>query len=116
MSEPHRITFITGASTVVDVPDTGQTREEAIEQAYDHLDTGLCHHCSSKVELGDFEAEEDQCDPRADMRATLDAVRAVANRWAEQSNPHHIDTRHRQIEDGRELLAILDGVAVSDGE
>ncbi|WP_446224952.1 hypothetical protein ACTWPB_07495 [Nocardia sp. IBHARD005] len=111
MPEPHRINFTTGASTAVDVPNTGQTRDEAIEQAYADLDTGLCHHCSSKVELGDFEAEEDRYDPTAEMRTTLDAVRALATTWVNQPNVHHVDTRYRQAKDGRDILALLDGKA-----
>src|SRR5690606_26656120 len=38
----------------------------------------------------------------------LAAVRAIAAQWAEQSNPYQVDARvQRQIEDGRDILAIL---------
>jgi hypothetical protein len=53
--EPHHFHFITCAQTHVTVPNTGQTRTEAEEQSWQALDTTLCHLCSSKVELGDFE-------------------------------------------------------------
>lgn len=117
MSDPHRITFLATASTTIDVPDTGQGREEAIDSAYADLDTGLCWQCASRVDLGDFEVEEHQYDPSAEMRATLDAIRDLATRWVNHPNPSQAPASIRwQIEDGRELLAILDGEAVRDGK
>ncbi|MFD3594344.1 hypothetical protein ACFWU5_16595 [Nocardia sp. NPDC058640] len=115
MSEPHRITFLASASTTVRIPNTGQSREEAIEDAYADLDTGLCWQCASKVELGDFEAEEDRYDPTAEMRATLDAIRALAAQWANQ--PGDINPLVGQlVADGRAVLAILDGKAGGSDE
>jgi len=62
MSEPHRIVFTTTASTVFDVPNRGQSREEAIEQACSEVYVSLCHQCAREVELGDFEPEEADTD------------------------------------------------------
>ncbi|MGS2805363.1 hypothetical protein [Nocardia sp. MW-W600-9] len=43
------------------------------------------------------------------LRGQLAEIRTLATEWANQPNPHHIDTRFRQIEDGRALLALIDG-------
>lgn len=43
---------------------------------------------------------------------TIDRVRALATSWAEQPTDYDEDTE-RQIEDGRELLALLDGMIES---
>jgi hypothetical protein len=55
MSE-HHFQFTTTASTYVTVEHDG-SREEAELKAYDQLPGGLCHHCSSKAELGDWELQ-----------------------------------------------------------
>lgn len=55
---PHRIPFVTTASTTVTVPNTGQSREEATEQAWEEVYVSLCHQCAREVDLGEFEPEE----------------------------------------------------------
>lgn len=47
------VTVCWNASTVISV-DAGSA-DEACELAYDDVPGGLCHQCSSKVELGDID-------------------------------------------------------------
>lgn len=76
MPEPHRIVFTTTASTVFDVPNTGQSREEATEQACAEAYVSLCHQCAREVDLGDFEPYEEE-DPDGDTgtRAIVEEFR-----------------------------------------
>ncbi len=71
MSEPHRIIFTTTASTVVDVPNRGQSREEAIEEASAEAYVSLCHQCAGEVDLGDFEPYEPEPDGDTGTRAIV---------------------------------------------
>lgn len=59
MADPHIFVFEATASNVVEIPNTGQTRDEAIQQAYREQHVSLCHQCSGHIDLGDFELAED---------------------------------------------------------
>ncbi len=131
MPEPHRIIFTTTASTVVDVPNTGQSREEATEQAWEQLHVGLCHHCAGQVDLGDFEPYEEE-DPDGDTgeefrpaevepglsihgiitRATRTATTSIKN-----DNGDSVYSRGNVVEAIRLLVAAIRELdRVSDGE
>ncbi|MGW5377464.1 hypothetical protein ACWESM_18660 [Nocardia sp. NPDC003999] len=59
MADPHRFTFEATASNFVEIPNTGQTRDEAIEQAYQEQHVRLCHSCAGQIDLSEFELAED---------------------------------------------------------
>ncbi|EFC80166.1 hypothetical protein [Parafrankia sp. EUN1f] len=56
----YGVVFTTTASALVKVE--ADSPEEAREKAPAELDTGLCHHCARRIELGDFEYDEDDAD------------------------------------------------------
>lgn len=70
----HHIPFVATASTVVAIPNTGQSRNEAIEEAYSEVYVSLCHECARKVDLGDFEAEDDSRDVDAELAAAKSRI------------------------------------------
>ncbi len=59
MADPYHFTFEATASNFVEIPNTGQTRNEAIEQAYQEQHVTLCHQCARQIDLGEFELAED---------------------------------------------------------
>ena len=58
--------FKAGASTTVEVEvDRGsmndeELRDALIDAAYNALDTGQCNHCAARVDLGDFEVDDEE--------------------------------------------------------
>jgi hypothetical protein len=52
----YAVLYTGSASHTVEVE--ADTPEQARELSWDLVDTNLCHHCASKVDLGDFEDDE----------------------------------------------------------
>lgn len=49
----YRVHFMTAASTSVEVE--ADSREEAVDVAFNEVHVSLCHQCAREVDLGEFE-------------------------------------------------------------